>query len=443
MAKLKPVEDITAVCVDYGTFISVAEKLAETMKKVYYHSPYEIEYQDIRDCIKGEGLPNVERLDDLLDPDKLKEIDLFVFPDTNFGAMQRLLRSMGKAVWGNMGATDLELYRDFFLATLQQVGLPTIHTEELTGVTALADYLKKNENKWVKINRFRGNMETWHHENWEQSQRTLDSLAVIFGGTKEHITFLVQDDIKTDFEIGYDGWCIDGFFPPESYQGYEKKNELYLGSLLKAEDLPDEIKQVNQAMAPILANYGYRNWWATEIRVSDGIPYFIDPTPRMPGQTGEHQLESIENFADIIWQGANGIVVPPKTRWRFAAEATLHYDMESVDSAIGNEWASVRIPKKARQWVKFYHYCELEGVHHFPMDSTDEIGVVIGGGDTLQAAIDNLGEHLELLKGLPVHAQTMGFANLVESIKEAEENGIPFGGKVPKPEQIFKKLKSA
>jgi hypothetical protein len=432
---MKSVEEIVACVVDYGTFVSVAEKLAETMKTVYYHSPFETEYQDVRDCVQGDGLDKVTRLDDLLD--KIDEIDLFVFPDIGFGALQRHLRGLGKAVWGHMGATDLELYRDFFLGVLKDVGLPTIHSEEITGLTALADYLKKNENKWVKINRFRGNMETWHHQDYQHSIRTLDSLAVILGGTKDHVIFVVQDDIKSDMEVGYDGWSIDGKFPSHSFQGYEKKNELYLGSALKDSDLPEEIKVVNAAMAPVLANYGYRNWWATEIRISDGIPYFIDPTPRMPGQTGEHQLESIANLADVIWQGANGILIEPKFAWKFAAEATLHYDLESVDSAIGSEWKTLALPPEVLRWIKLYHYCKLDGLYHFPAENTDEVGVVIGGGDTVQEAINHLVKNLEMLKGLPVHASIMGFANLLATVKEAEKQGIPFGAKVPEPETIL------
>jgi len=437
---MKPVEKVTACVVDYGTFLSLAEKLAETVKTCYYHSPFEVEYQDVRSCVLGEGLDRVKRLDDLLD--HIDEIDLFVFPDIGFGALQRHLKSLGKAVWGHAGADELELYRDLFLDTLKEVGLPTVHSEKIVGLTKLANYLKKNDNKWIKVDRFRGNMETWKHEkSWGPTERTLDSLAVVFGGAKEHVTFIVQDDIKSDFEVGYDGWSIDGKFPPSSFQGYEKKNELYLGSVLSADELPEEITAVNDALAPILANYGYRNWWATEIRVKDGIPYFIDPTPRMPGQTGEHQLESITNFADIIWQGANGIIVKPKYAWKFASEATLHYDMNTKDSAINDEWKSLEIPKAALRWLKMYHYCKFDGLYHFVAEGTDEVGVVIGGGDSIQDAIKDLAKHLEMLKGLPVHADTVGFASLIESVKEAEEAGIPFGGKIPQPEIAIREFK--
>jgi hypothetical protein len=436
---MKPVEEVTACVCDYGTFISVAEKLAETMEKVYYFSPFETEYQDIRACINGEGLSKVQRLDNPLDPTILPDIDLFVFPDIGFSGLQRHLRDMGKAVWGHCGASDLELYRDFFLATLEEVGLPTIHSQELVGLTALNEYLKdeENQNKWVKVCRYRANMETWHHQDYRTSVRSLDSLAVIFGGAKETVKFVVQDDIKSDMEVGYDGWCIDGQYPSHSFQGYEKKNELYLGSVLSAKDLPEGIQVVNAAMAPVLANYGYRNWWATEIRMADGIPYFIDPTPRMPGQTGEHQLESIANFADIIWAGANGIVLRPQFRWKFAAEATLHYELEPKDRAINDEWKTLPVPEEVQRWVKLYYYCQIDGVYHLMAKNTDEVGVVIGGGNDIDEAIHNLMEHLEMLKGLPVHANLVGFASLLGSIEEAEEQGLKFGGEIPDADIIL------
>lgn len=437
---MKNVEDVVACCVDYGTFVSVAEKLGETMRLVYYHSPYETEYQDVRDCVIGQGLPNVQRLDELMDPEYIARIDLFVFPDIGFGALQRYLRSIGKAVWGHMGANDLELFRTDFLQVLQDVGLPVAPSLTIVGVTALAKYLKQHDNKWVKINRFRGNVETFHHLDYAHSVRTLDSLAVIFGGYKEQVIFVVQDEIETDSEVGYDGWCIDGKFPPFSFQGYEAKNELYLGSLLAAEDLPDEIKQVNEAMAPILASYGYRDWWATEIRISDGEPYFIDPTPRLPGQTGEHQLESCANLAEVIWYGAHGIVVPPKFIWNFAAEATLHYESATKDPSISDEWKSLELPKDLLPRLKLYRYCIIDGVHQFSSKNTNEVGVVLGFGDDVESSIADLTANLEQLKGLPVHANTAGFAKLLESIHEAEAQGIEFGGDPPEPAEIIETI---
>lgn len=238
---MKHTKEVTAAVIDYGTFISLSERLSDTFDTVYYYSPFEAEFADVRDCCRATGLNKVKRLDDFMEPEIYDSIDLWIFPDVNYTGLQRFLRRDGKAVWGSMGASDLELYRTYFLDVLNEVGLPYVKSKTCHGLTALSEYLKQVKNKWVKINRYRQNMETWHHLDYDHSVRMLDSLAVVFGGQKEEVTFVVQDDIESDMEIGYDGWNVLGRFPSKSFQGYEKKNQLYLGSLLNAEELPEEV----------------------------------------------------------------------------------------------------------------------------------------------------------------------------------------------------------
>lgn len=433
---MKSTHEVTACVVDYGTFLSVAEKLAESYSKVYYYSPFQVEYQGIRDVARGSGIPNVERIDEFYD--KLESIDLFVFPDIGFGDLQRHLRRLGKAVFGHMGADELELFRDDFLKTVKKAGLAVPKYEVIVGLNNLAAYLREHENCWVKINRFRGNMETWHHNTYAESLPMLESLVITFGGVRDQIVFVVVDDLPTSVECGYDGMCIDGMYPVESFQGYEKKNELYLGSVIRKDRLPEPVRVVNEKFAPVLAKYGYRNWFSTEIRVVDGVPYFIDPTPRMAGQTAEHQLETINNLAEVIWYGANGIVVPPQFAWKFAAEATLHHTLEPKDDSTHDAWKSLEIPKNVRRWVKLYNYCVVDGVYHFPLEGTDEVGVVVGVGDSPIESLQHLMKNLKLLKDVPVEARTLLFLNLVKSIHAAEANGIGFGGSVPTLDETLK-----
>lgn len=438
--KIKPTSDVVACVIDYGTFTSIAEKLSETMKEVFYYSPYEEEYQDIRRHAMGMGIPKVTKINDIFEPEIFNKIDLFIFPDIGYGGLQKHLKSLGKAVWGTMGVNDIEISRTLFVDVIKQAGLPIIHSEKITGMTALRNYLQTVSDKYIKINRYRANMETWHHIDYNHSKLKLDSMDVIFGGMKEKVQFVVQDKIDTVIEAGYDGWCIDGNFPKTSFQGYEKKNELYLGSLLPDKDIPDAVKFVNQKMAPLLKKFGYRDWWATEIRVTkDGTPYFIDPTPRMPGQTGEHQIENCLNFSEIIWYGANGIMIDPKWGWKFAAEATLHYDAGTLDPAISMEWKALRIPKETKRWVKFYHYCR-DGETIYFVPGNDEVGVVIGVGNTVQAALDHLNRNLDELKSLPLHAEVAGFADLLKSIQKAQKEGINFAKKVPSPQTVVKMI---
>ena len=421
---MKTVEEVVACVIDYGSFISLAEKLGEKMARCYYYSPFEEEFRDAQKCVVGTGLKNVVRLDEFMDPDALKEIDLFVFPDIGYGGLQRHLRyDLGKSVWGSMGASDLELYRTQFLERLADAGLPVAPSEVIRGLTNLKLYLQRNEDKWVKVNRFRENMETWHHIDWEHSQPMLASLSTDFGGIADKVVFVVQDPILHAQEVGYDGFCIDGKYPAQSYQGYEAKNELYLGSLLGDEEMPDAVKMVNEAMAPFYGEIEYRNFLATEIRGE----FFIDPTNRMAGQTQEHLLETCTNLAEVIWLGAQGELVQPKFGAKFAAEATLHYT-DTYD------WKVLRIPETVRQWVKLYHFCEVDGWQHFPPHKTDEVGVVIGNGDTIEDAIENLKEHYEALEEEPVKAKIERFVDLLKEVKEAQAKGIHFADqKIPPP----------
>lgn len=422
---MKTIKEATVCVVDYGSFISLAECIGQKAKKTYCYTPFESEYLDVRDCIKAFGLPNVERLDEYLDPENLKEIDLFVFPDRGYGGVQRLLKSMGKAVWGSLGGCELEEYRTKFLSVLKETGLPVVNSVRVKGLTALAEHLKGVTDKWVKINRYRENMETWHHLDYQHSERMLESLSVIFGPVKEHIVFIVQDPINDDdgqsvVEIGYDGW-FTGEFPESSFQGYEKKNELYLGSRLSQEEIPAEVRHVNDAMAPVLERYGYCNFWATEIRKKGEVSYFIDPTARMPGQTGEQLLNTCSNLPEIIWAGANGQIVQPEFDYDFAVEATLHYTAGGPE-----DWKTVRVPEELKPWTKFYNYCFLDGAYHFAKHRNDEIGVLIGVGDTASEAIDHLKENIELFKDEPVCVRLEGFADLLKDVEKAESEGMEF-----------------
>jgi len=430
---MKDVSDVVACIVDYGTFISLAEKLAETYKKVYYHSPFQEEYLDARKCVIGDGIQSVERLDEWMDPEKIKEIDLFIFPDIGYGGEQRLLRSMGKAVWGSMGASDLELYRTRFLKVLKDLDLPVVNYVTKQGLTNLSNHLRTVKNKWIKINRFRANMETWKHIDYDHSVRELERMAIEFGGVKERVTFVVQDEIDTEIEIGYDGWSIGGRFPSKTFQGYEKKNELYLGCWLEYENLPEEVRFVNGMFAPVLEEYGYQNFFATELRVKDKVPNFIDPTLRMPGQTGEHLTNTCTNLPEVIWRGANGQLISPDFRSRFAMEATIH-----CTSGCNDNWRSLRIPEEAIPFCKMYHFCIVDGIHHFPPLRNDEVGVIVGEGDSIQEAKDNLDENFELLKDEPLCIHTEGFVEIINSINEAEDEGIEFTDQeVPEPQDIL------
>lgn len=429
---MRAVENVTACVVDYGNFVSLAEKLGQTLKHVYYYSPHETEYREIARCVTGKGIEGVERLDEPFTPEVFAKIDLFVFPDIGFAGLQRYLESQGKAVWGSRDITTIELYRSLFLEALEAMGLPIPDSRVVNGLKALDKMLRETEDKWVKVDVYRENMETWHHIDYEHSLPMLRHLATEFGGASEMLglRFVVQETIPNAQECGYDGYSVDGKFPGRSFQGYEKKNELYLGSWMEADEMPEAVQMVNEAIAPYLQKATYRNFFATEIRNE----FFIDPTPRMAGQSQEHLLETCTNLAEIIWAGANGVLVEPEFQAQFAASATLHYK-----EVPGENWKSVKIPDKVKQWFKLANYMQDGTTYHFPPGRNDEIGVVIGLGDTIEEAIEEVKAHLTAVEKEPIEAEVEGFVDILKDIEKAEAKGDKFSDQpVPSPEFVVK-----
>lgn len=432
---MKPASQVTACFIDQGYYISTAEALARTFKKVYYSSPCDREFQCASDCVYGDGLDTIERTDNFLEPELLKEIDLFVFPEIGFASLQKHLRSLGKAVWGSFDATYLEMYRTQFLDFVREAGLPVPPSRTITGVSNLRDYLKDKSDKWVKLDRFRGDCETFHWIDSDYGEAKMNELSTKFGGVKELVGFVVQDPIKAVAEIGYDGWTVDGRYPGSSFYGVEGKNEIYLGTVRQYSQLPKEIREVNSAIAPKLKELGYRNFMASEIRVGeDKKPYYIDPTFRQAGQTCEQLQETCANLADVIWHGANGELLEPKWNYKFAASATMHYD-----ACVDGHWKTLRVPKEVKQWVKAAHYCEVDGVLQFPPSPSDELGVVIGCGNSITETLAHLRKNIDALGDAPVSFQLDGFHDLLDDIREAQKKGMKFTeGAIPKREDILK-----
>lgn len=386
-------------------------------------------FPTVNDCVIGDGFRTIERVDDIWDV--LDKVDVFVFPDIQHSGLQLHLESLGKNVWGSRRGDSLELKRAKFLKTLNQLGVPVGGWEMIRGLSSLRDFLSNHEDQYVKISRYRGSMETWHHQDMKLSDSILDHLAVKLGPAKETVPFIVCDPIKSKLEVGYDGFCIDGQFPSIGVQGYEIKDRAFIASVQDYKDLPEHVRTINEAFAPLLKDFRYRNFWSTEIRIQDDLPYFIDPCCRCPSPATEAQLELYDNWGEIIWEGSQGNLVDPNPVAKFAVEAMIYHN-EDADG-----WRSLEIPDDIRQWVKLYRVCKINGAYHIPPgeNKMDEIGAVVGIGNTLLEAIDNLYEVVDELEGQPITVRTESLYDALKEVREAEKKGIEFTEQeVPKPE---------
>ena len=247
----------TAMVIDHGLFTFIAERLAEDFGRVLYFNPWATAFPKSGPHMVGEGIDGVERIDEIWS--NLDRADIIIFPDIYDGELQNHLRKLGHRVWGG-GTTDHFEYDRWEFRNLQaDIKMATPRCERLRGLTALRDLLIENEDLYVKVNKYRGDMESFHHTSYNLTEPYLDDLESRLGAKKEVIEFVVEWPVE-GVEVGFDGWSIDGKFPEIAGYGYEIKDNGYVGRIVKYADLPDSLKRVNDKLAPELLKNGMRGF---------------------------------------------------------------------------------------------------------------------------------------------------------------------------------------
>jgi len=412
---------------DHGLFTAFAQRLSQDFE-VFYFAPYaDRSFPTHEPAMVGSGLDGVERVSSFwstladLDMDQ----DTIMIPDVGFWDLAVYLRSQGWNVWAAGDGEKLEIQRWRAKETMKALGLPVGECALVTGMTALREYLAENENCFVKISGFRGLAETFHSKKLELAKSRLDQLEYHLGGAREVFPFVVEHMVDSVVEAGYDGFCIDGNFPKTCLTGVEVKDRGYVGCVRDYDKLSDPVKIVNEKLAPFLSEAQYRQFFSTEIRVTEeGTPYLIDLTTRGPLPPSELYHEMISNLGDIIYAGARGEIVEPDWAYKYGALAIIKSDLSA------NEWAEVSVSPEARRWVKWRNYAEVDGQGHIlPITKgigMVECGAVIGLGNTLEEAIEACKAHAEGVEGFDpkIHAEALPEA--LEEISNAEEHDIIF-----------------
>lgn len=425
---MKESKDIIALVYDNGLFgVQMAQRLAQEYKHVYLHTPWERGFSTINEAVIGAGFADIERCNDIW---KVKDdMDLFVFPDICHSGLQLELEQQGFAVWGARHGDAQELNRELFLKTLKKVGLQVPPHTVIQGLTNLRVFLKEKEDCFIKISTYRGSLETTHWRSWSMDKWLMDLWGVKFGPVGDHIPFLVFDKIDTPLEIGGDTYCIDGAWPDYMLHGVEWKDEGYFASVVKRDKMPQPLQDVMEAFSAEFKKVRYRNQFSMEVRIKgDDEAYFIDPTCRGGLPSTGSQLCVWKNFPDIIWNGANGILVQPEPAAKFTAEAILTIKRKK------ELWGVTEIPDELKPWIKLSLCCEVDGAICFPPDDDgNQVGWLVAMGDTPEETIAAMNEHADALPD-GLSANTESLAYVLKEIHEEEKQGIEFSTQpIPEP----------
>jgi hypothetical protein len=413
----------TVLVVANPLFVALAERLARDFKKVYLWVPFSGSFPTMNAGMVGTGLEGVERVDSIFGP-HFNSVDLFVFVDLYHAAEQIYLESIGKRVWGARNGEEMEVYREVAKKLMEQAGLPVNPWRIITGIDALREHLKANKDQHVKIDRWRGLTETFFSPNYETVEAKLDDIQHLLGGFKDVAEFIVEDDLPDRVEIGMDGYCIDGEFPKNLLVGIEVKDLGYVSEFVAWDAVPEPIRRWNERMAPYLATYGYRGFLSTEVRIGkDKVPYMIDLCARAGSPPSELYSEFYENFSEIVWHGAAGVLVEPKAKGKFGVQVVLKSSWAS------GHWQPVSYPPEFDRNIKLFNCVVVEGKRFVvPLDEEmSEIGAVIGWGDTLEAAIAMVQEAGEAIEGFGIKFGLGPIESAKEEMEKIEALGVsPF-----------------
>lgn len=418
----KDYQSKTACVVDNGLFVDVAIQLAKSFGKVYYDRCWVEAFPKVARIKPGQGLEDqgVIRVDNCLEV--LHETDLFVFPDLFYAPLQQHLRDLGKLVWGAGDAEELEINRGQFKKLLKRIGLPVGRYALLRGMGELREYLAEHENQYVKASLVRGDIETSFSRDYEMFEMQMDAWEHLLGASKNEVEFISEDALPDCSEIGFDGYTIDGEFPNPAWQGFEVKDAGYFGACRPYGELCKQVRYTNELFREIFKQYGYRGSYHSELRVDvEGQPFYTDITTRCGSPPMASMMIGASNWDDIIYHGAEGILINPEPTGKYLAEAMIHSKWAEED------WQPFYLDEKFQDAFAFKNLAVINGIRYAVAQHVDmPVGSVRAVGDTIEAAYAGVVEAAQHIEGYEIKVQVGALSDAVKLIKQAHDYGIDF-----------------
>lgn len=341
---------------DHGLFCELPRVIAPHVGKSGYWSTWHSAFPSRRQTRVGD-FPGVIRIDDYYDV--IDEVGTWIAIDTLLGGLEVDLERRGKPIWGARYAEDLENYRVSFRDLCKELGIPIPEYETVQGISKLKAYLQSHEDLWVKIDMFRGDMETWHHEDYRLSKPRIEKIAHDLIPFEEEQVFICEEPIPDSVEIAYDGYTVDGKFPSKSVFGIEVKSRSYFCHVMNYKDFPKEILDLNGKLAPVWEDFHCRSNVPIEIRVKkDGGYIALDPCQREGFPCFGAKLKLITNWPEIYYHGARGELVDPI----FAEGCNCAMELVLTSDWARKEAQPVYFPSKYRDNVLLRYACEVDGI---------------------------------------------------------------------------------
>ncbi len=405
---------------DFGLFMEYAVRLAQDGHRVMYFTDAFDKFPTFRDYAVGLGMPGVEkRLNFFNELCRYSPDDVTIlFPDVGFGGETRFLRQHGYHVFGAGRGDALENERETLKRVCEEAGISVPPWRVVKALQPLRAYLDEHAEaeggKYVKLDIFRGDMESFPAKNLRSVELHLDKIEFAkgpFADDPEVTKFLVEDTVGVE-EVGHDGIFGGRDWLRPYLWGTEITKGAYAGRVSLA--VPESISATVDTLGKVLAGIDYRGFCSTEIRVdAAGRTYLIDVCSRAPSPLGIGYTELFDNFSEIIFKVARGMPVAPKYRGRYLVVLPLE------SRAAEKGWVYLDFPEAMRPHVKLRLGARCRGQYYsvpglptvFVLvwvgndlerirDATLELAAQVDAWDLISGATGGLNEAVEQLQRL-------------------------------------------
>lgn len=405
-----------------GLQVELALKLAESFGRVYYNTVWQSPFPKRSASAVGEGLEKfgVYRVNYFWEYKDLS--DLIVYTDTSLYDEIEELKKQGKRVFGGGLAEIFENDRMTMVGLLKKLGLPTPDTQLIIGLDKLREYLKTHNDLFIKVDPFlRGDCESFYHKDYASSREELDKIAVALGAGQDWEKFIVQKHI-IGIETGIDSFVVNGQFGSPCMYGIEQKGSGYAGTVRPYNEVPEQIRIINDKLAPYFKSFNSCCPFSTEIIVDkDGKSHLIDPTVRFAMPVGSAlQIQWYKNLAQFIWEAAGGNLIPLEPIAKYGAGVCLDSDHANETSL----YVEIK-DKSIRPFVKF-RMMMMNGDNYYAVKGFSSICSVIGFGNTIDEAIKQVKDRVDKVSAIELDHDTSGLDSVLEEIKKMQNQGMDF-----------------
>ncbi len=371
-------EDLNVLMIDTNLALDHALRLAQDGCNVYYYIADMSAFPKLQDSISGEGF-DIKKISDMYEV--IDIVDLAIITDSCFPDMAKKLREdYGiKVIGSSPELAEWENNRVDFLEDLDKLGIDTPDSTLVKGVDALYRYiadlnLKEDERVWIKVNKYRGNIETFSAGTAEEAKTVL--MQAGFGPFLELLEFIVQKS-SDGVEIG-----ADVFVSPDIvYKNYLYTIEYKGKGNIAIPCNNTGFNNVYNKIMPKIRESDYRCNLSFE-GFYDGETYkIIDATPRFAYPCSTMWTKYIKNYTEVLLAVADNKDIDVEWDTNYYVQISLTTD--KVDT-----WKMISFSDELRKYVGFRRAVKKDGNYWFvPGDAL--VVTVNASGESLEEAFNN------------------------------------------------------